>query len=108
MGYSGNGEFGFDSLALGYPGSGAYTVNHQLLAGIAAKDFYVATWGIAPRPTNLTTIDSNHSYQSLLSRLKQSEQVPSLSYGYTAGAYYRRYLNSQSVPPQRIAYTFKG
>ena len=108
LGYSGNGEFGFDSLTLGYPGSGAYTIDRHLLAGIAAKDFYIATWGIAPRPTNLTTIDSNNSYQSLLSSLKQNEQVPSLSYGYTAGAYYRRYLNSITRAPTPYSLHLQG
>ncbi|KAI4211721.1 MAG: hypothetical protein LQ351_005495 [Letrouitia transgressa] len=89
LGYSGNGHFGFDSIALGYPGSGAITIEHQILTTIATKDFYIANWGIAPRPTNLTTINSNNSHQSLLSTLKESSQIPSLSYGYTAGARYR-------------------
>ena len=96
LGYTGNGDFGLDSISLGYPGSGALTVEHQLLATIASKDYYIATWGIAPRPTNLTKSDPKEStfapedsYQSLLSTLKQSQEIPSLSYGYTAGARYR-------------------
>ncbi|KAL8721951.1 MAG: hypothetical protein Q9225_001465 [Loekoesia sp. 1 TL-2023] len=96
LGLTGNGDFGLDSITLGYPGSDAITVEHQLLATIAAKDFYVATWGIAPRPTNLTKLDANEttfspedSHQSLLSTLKERHEIPSLSYGYTAGAKYR-------------------
>ncbi|KAL8784329.1 MAG: hypothetical protein Q9213_004038 [Squamulea squamosa] len=98
LGYTGNGDFGLDSITLGYPGSGssAITVDNQLLATIAAKDFYVATWGIAPRPTNLTKLNPHEtkfapkdSYQSLLSVLKERNEIPSLSYGYTAGARYR-------------------
>lgn len=96
LGYTGNGDFGSDSITLGYPGSGAITVEHQLLATIAAKDFYIATWGIAPRATNLSRSDSDpatllpeNSHQSLLSMLKQQHEIPSLAYGYTAGARYR-------------------
>ncbi|KAL8831509.1 MAG: hypothetical protein Q9170_005266 [Blastenia crenularia] len=96
LGYTGNGNFGLDSIALGYPGSRAITVEQQMLATIAAKDFYIATWGIAPRPTNLsrsgtdeTTFAPGDLYQSLLSTLKEKSGIPSLSYGYTAGARYR-------------------
>ncbi|KAL8720358.1 MAG: hypothetical protein Q9181_007924 [Wetmoreana brouardii] len=96
LGYTGNGDFGLDSITFGYPGSGAASVNRQLLATIAAKDYYLATWGIAPRPTNLTSSDPDEtifdpgdSHQSLLSTLKQLQKIPSLSYGYTAGARYR-------------------
>ncbi|KAL8895669.1 MAG: hypothetical protein Q9207_008072 [Kuettlingeria erythrocarpa] len=96
LGYAGNGDWGRDSIALGYPGSGAISVENQLLATIATKDFYIATWGIAPRPTNLSRSESDlatftpeDSYQSLLSKLKQENKIPSLAYGYTAGARYR-------------------
>ncbi|KAL8752290.1 MAG: hypothetical protein Q9184_005782 [Pyrenodesmia sp. 2 TL-2023] len=96
LGYTGNGDWGLDSITLGYPGSGAISVENQLLATIATKDFYIATWGIAPRPTNLSRSDSDlatfapeGSYQSLLSKLKQEDRIPSLAYGYTAGARYR-------------------
>lgn len=94
LGYTGNGNFGLDNLTLGYPGSGAITLEHQIVATVAAKDFYLATWGIAPRPTNLTsdpnavTFAANESYQSVLSTLRQENNIPSLSYGYTAGAQY--------------------
>ena len=88
----GNGDFGFDSIVLGAPGStsGAYSLENQILASIATKEFYVATWGIAPRPTNLTTIDAQNSHPSLLTTLREQNQIPSLSYAYTAGAPYRK------------------
>lgn len=94
LGYTGNGNFGLDSITLGYPGSpSSITISHQLLATVAAEDFYVATWGIAPRATNLTrpgqnsvTFAADDAYPSLLSTLKQEAKIPSISYGYTAGA----------------------
>ena len=96
LGYSGNGDWGLDFIALGYPGSGAIIIENQLITTIATKDFYIATWGIAPRPTNLSRSDSDLAtfapedlYQSLLSKLKQEDNIPSLAYGYTAGARYR-------------------
>ena len=90
LGYTGNGEFGFDSVVLGTPGSGAYAIEHQVVASIAAKDFYIATWGIAPRATNFTNIDPENSHESLLSTLRRNGQIPSLSFAYTAGARYRK------------------
>ena len=39
LGYNDNGDFGFDTMSLGLLGSGAPTVKHQIIAGIAAKDF---------------------------------------------------------------------
>ena len=91
LGYTGNGEFGFDSVVLGTPGSGAFAVDHQVVASIAAKDFYIATWGIAPRATNFSTIDPENSHESLLSTLRRNNQIPSLSFAYTAGAQYREF-----------------
>ncbi|MCJ1464621.1 hypothetical protein MMC07_003234 [Pseudocyphellaria aurata] len=45
------------------------------------------TWGINPRPANLSNF--KNPMESLLSTLKQKNFIPSLSYGYTAGAHYR-------------------
>ncbi|KAL8946938.1 MAG: hypothetical protein Q9222_006731 [Ikaeria aurantiellina] len=96
LGYTGNGDFGLDSITLGYPGSGAIKVDNQISATIATKDFYIANWGIAPRPTNLTRSSPDpalflpqDSHESLLSTLRNEGKIPSLSYGYTAGARYR-------------------
>ncbi|KAL8892994.1 MAG: hypothetical protein Q9192_005521, partial [Flavoplaca navasiana] len=96
LGYTGNGNFGLDTITLGYPGSGGFTVEDQLLASIATQDFYIAMLGIAPRPTNLTKPDqkpllfaTEDAYPSLLSNLKRESKVPSISYAYTAGAKYR-------------------
>ncbi|KAI4088500.1 MAG: hypothetical protein LQ344_006014 [Seirophora lacunosa] len=96
LGYSGNGNFGLDSITLGYPGSGAVTVHHQLFASIATQDFYLGSLGIAPRATNLTKpgqkpvlFAPEDAYPSVLSVLKQERKIPSISYAYTAGARYR-------------------
>lgn len=82
-----NGDFGLDTITLGIPGSNAPVLESQVVAGIAAKDFYVATWGIRPAPTNLT--DIGNPIPSLMQVLKEQSTIHSLSWGYTAGAYYQ-------------------
>ncbi|SLM40572.1 Aspartic peptidase domain [Lasallia pustulata] len=87
LGYTGSGDFGYDTLSLGLLGTGLPNMSHQVIAGIAAKDFYLGSWGISPYPTNLTTLDDPKP--SLMSDLKEKNLISSLSYGYTAGAQYR-------------------
>ncbi|KAL9617376.1 MAG: hypothetical protein Q9160_007826 [Pyrenula sp. 1 TL-2023] len=88
LGYFDNGIFGFDTVSMGLVGTGAPTLDNQVLAGIASKDFYLGLWGLGPRPTNLTVL--NNPYPSLMTNLKERNQIPSISYGYTAGAQYRK------------------
>ena len=88
LGYTGNGDFGYDTLSLGLLGTGLPNMSHQIIAGIAAKDFYLGSWGISPYPTNLTTLGDPKP--SLMSDLKEKNLISSLSYGYTAGAQYRK------------------
>ncbi|MCJ1445937.1 MAG: hypothetical protein MMC23_006442 [Stictis urceolatum] len=93
LGYTGTGLYGYDSLSLGLPGSGAPVLNHQLIAGIRAEDFWVASWGIRPAPLNFTTISDPD--KSLVSTLKDNDYIPSLTWGYTAGSY-AHYQDSKS------------
>ncbi|KAL8699883.1 MAG: hypothetical protein Q9201_005747 [Fulgogasparrea decipioides] len=116
--YSSNqdyGEYGFDILALGYQGSGSPSVNHSVIAGIETDDFYVGNIGLSPQPINFTTVDNPPP--SLLSQLKSTGQIPSLSYGYSAGAPYRLkkvlgsltlggYDTSRFTPPNTLNFTF--
>ena len=83
--YDGNGIFGFDTIALGLQGTGAPILEHQIIAGIATKDFYIATWGVRPVPTNISNF--NDPIPSWLENLKDRGFVASLSWGYTAGCY---------------------
>ena len=82
-----NGDYGFDTLGLGLVGSGV-TVNHSVIAGIATKDFFLGNLGLTPRPINFTEFD--HPKTSLLTNLRSANQIPSLTYGYSAGAKYRK------------------
>ena len=86
LGYSLNGEFGFDTVSLGLPGTNAPTVSSQLIAGIASTQFYVATLGIHPQATNLT--DFTNPLPSLLTNMKTAGLISSISWAYTAGSFY--------------------
>ena len=87
LGYSGNGEYGYDTVALGWQGSGGPTLNQQLVAGIATKDFYLGTFGLTPRSTNFTNFTD--PVPSYMENLKAQNLIPSLSWSYSAGNQYR-------------------
>ncbi|KAG0649371.1 hypothetical protein D0Z07_4122 [Hyphodiscus hymeniophilus] len=87
LGYTGNGQFGYDSVTLGYPNSGGITLQKQVVAGLAAPDFWLGSFGLDPTPSNFTNL--NDPQPSFLWNLVNESLVPSTSWGYTAGAYYR-------------------
>ncbi|KAJ6439346.1 Acid protease [Purpureocillium lavendulum] len=87
LGYSDNGDFGHDTVGLGYLGSGGPVVNNSVVAGVAGSEFYLAVLGLKPEPTNFTT--QNDPQPSFMQLLKKEAKIPSLSYSYTAGAPYR-------------------
>lgn len=58
-----------------------------MIAGIAGTEFYLGVLGVNPQPTNFT--DFNDPQPSYLNLLKKQNDIPSLSYSYTAGAQYR-------------------
>lgn len=62
-------------------------VDNSVVASVNGTDFYFGVLGLNPRPTNFTT--QNDPQASFLQLLKNQSFIPSLSYGYTAGAPYR-------------------
>lgn len=46
LGYSGNGRYGYDTVALGWDGSGGPSLEHQVVGGIATKEFYLGSFGL--------------------------------------------------------------
>ncbi|KAL8914315.1 MAG: hypothetical protein Q9171_001035 [Xanthocarpia ochracea] len=87
LGYTAKGQFGFDTVALGWQGSGGPVLDHQIVAGIADPDFYLGVFGLNPRPSNFTNF--TNPVPSYLSSLKTQGLIPSLSWAYTAGNQYR-------------------
>lgn len=88
LGYIGNnGQFGYDTVRLGWQGSGGPSLDQQILAGIVTKQFFLGIFGLNPRPTNFSNFsDPSPSY---MSNLKDKSLIPSLSWSYSAGNQYR-------------------
>ena len=87
LGYDSRAEYGFDTVALGWQGSDGPSLQHQIIAGIATKDFYLGLFGVNPRPSNFTNYDD--MVPSFMSNLKNKSIIPSLTYAYTSGNQYR-------------------
>lgn len=81
-----NGTFGYDTLEILGKGANA-PIKHQVIASIETIDFFVGSLGLSAQP--VTYPSGSDSSPSLLSSLKNENLIPSLSYGYTAGASYR-------------------
>lgn len=81
------GTFGFDTIGIGAQGTGGPTLDHQLLGGIATNTFYVGIFGLNPRATNYSGF--NEPVPSYITSLKRNGSIPSISFGYTAGAPYQ-------------------
>jgi len=87
MGVGGNAEYVYDVVGLGGEGEGGPTLANTTIGGFAVEDFYLGIFGINPKPTNFTNF--NEPSPSYMSQLKVQGQIPSVSFGYTAGAHYR-------------------
>lgn len=53
----GNGDDGFDIVGLEIENSGGLTFPHQVVAGIATKDYYLGQFGLGPKSSNFTTFE---------------------------------------------------
>lgn len=84
--FAGNALYGFDTVGLGLSSPNALSLGRQVVGGMATKDFYLGIFGLGPKPANFTE-DPIPSY---MRNLKDRNLIPSLSFGYTAGAFYRK------------------
>lgn len=87
-----NALYGFDTVQIGSPGKSSATVDHQVVAGIAAPDLYVGSLGLHNRDVVFQA--DQLGQRSFISLLNLNKQIPSLSYGFTAGASYRKRTSS--------------
>ena len=89
LNYTGNGLYGFDTVGLG-PTVGTLQITHQVVAGVAtSEEFYLGEFGLGPKPSNFST-NGTDPVPSSLHTLVNKNFIPSLSFGYTAGARYRQ------------------
>lgn len=91
LGLVGNAEYAYETVGLAYPGEGGPTLTGQTVGAIATTSFYFGHFGINPKPTNFTNFTSQSP--SYLTSLKQQGSIPSVSWGYTAGAPYRTWTH---------------
>ncbi|KAL9000651.1 MAG: hypothetical protein Q9169_000687 [Polycauliona sp. 2 TL-2023] len=83
------GVFGTDMVAAGpNPGAALISTTGSTVVGIPAQPYYLGLLGL--RPSNSSRFDD--SSPSFLTILKAQNLIPSLSFGYTAGAAYSEYI----------------
>jgi hypothetical protein len=89
LNYNGSGKYGKDVVGLngGNGSTNGVSLANQLVAGIAAKDYLLGIFGLGIRPTSFSS--SSPAVPSFMQALKTNNLIPSMSYGYTAGAIYR-------------------
>ncbi|KAG8531122.1 uncharacterized protein KY384_004479 [Bacidia gigantensis] len=117
LGYGGNennGTYGFDTVVLKGAAGDNVTMDHQVIAATGTHDFYLGVLGLNPQTVNFTNSDDSSS--SLLSSLKEKDMIPSLSWGYTAGAPYQKEAGKASLTlgghdtsrykPNDVSFTF--
>ena len=84
------GPYGLDTVALAEGNAtGGPSLEGQVVATVATVLYYTGMFGLNNQPNNLSTVDNPHP--SYLTSLKTKNLIPSLSWAYTAGAWYRKY-----------------
>ncbi|CAF9910717.1 MAG: hypothetical protein ALECFALPRED_006806 [Alectoria fallacina] len=82
LGFGGDGIYGFDNISL----SDDISVPSQVVGVINTTDYWLGFFGLGVEPTNFTSDDKPTFLDSMVETMGL---IPSHSYGYTAGAYYR-------------------
>jgi hypothetical protein len=87
-----NGFYGRDAIGLG--GRGGPTLDDQIVGGIATEKHYLGMFGVNSQSTDFNLNGEQPSY---IASLKNQNIIPSLSFGYTAGAQYRESCLARGV-----------
>ncbi|KAJ4335125.1 hypothetical protein N0V95_008992 [Ascochyta clinopodiicola] len=87
LGYDANVSYGHDNVGLMMQNSGGPTLTDQVVGSLKNMPFFVGFFGLSPNPSNFSKF--NDPQRSYLATLKDEQHIPSLSYGYSAGAYYK-------------------
>jgi hypothetical protein len=86
--YSSNGIFGFNTVGLQVENSSGAELADQIVVGIATKDFYLGIFRLGLKPSAFS--DFKNPQPSFIQALRNRSMIPTISYGYTAGAAYRK------------------
>jgi hypothetical protein len=87
LGLSGNGLFGWDSVGLGQAGEEGPRLQSTIIGTMVTTSFWMGHLGLHPKPTNFSAFEDG--VPSYMTDLFVQKRIPSLSFGYTAGARYR-------------------
>ena len=83
--------YGKDDVALGFTNSnGGPKIDSQVVAAIETDYYYMGVFGLGSQGTNFTNFTDPRL--SFLAAMKAKNLIPSLSWAYTAGAPYRKYM----------------
>ena len=85
LGYGGNGQYGFDTVKLGNSTQEGPELEHQAVAGIVDKEFWLGVFGLGDKSANFSNANTPQPQPSFMRTLVDQKVIPSLSYGYTAG-----------------------
>ena len=88
LNYTGQGIYGYDKVALGAAAeSDSLSLDHQVVAGVADLDYYMGYLPLGVPDSSFSSL--SQSIDSFMMQLRNESKIPSLSFGYTAGAKYR-------------------
>lgn len=93
--YYQSGDYGLDTMGVGLPVSNDYDEPGVTVAAIASGDFYLGLLGVNRSPLNFSDFVPHPGY---VPALRDSGKIPSLSFGYTAGAPYREIAQRLLLP----------
>jgi hypothetical protein len=88
LGLVGNGLYGFDSVGLGRAGETGPSVQNTTIGTLVTANFWLGHIGVHSKSTNFSVFEE--SVPSYMTTLFDQKSIPSLSFGYTAGALYRK------------------
>ena len=89
LGDTGYGDYGLDNVDL----SDQVLVNRQIVAIINTTEFWLGSLGLGVHPTRFEGTTNRLTFLSSL--VQNQSEIPSHSYGYTAGAYYRKFTHAR-------------
>lgn len=86
LGFGDDGQYGLDSIAL----NDQISVPSQILGVVNTTDYWLGFFGLGVEPTNFTSTDQKTFLDSMV---ENQSLIPSHSYGFTAGAHYRKFAH---------------
>ncbi|KAL0944334.1 eukaryotic aspartyl protease family protein [Colletotrichum truncatum] len=86
LGYGGNGDYGLDTLTTTTLAGKAITMDNVITASINSTDYYLGFLGLG---ITKGSFGNEIAESPLTQAVKNYGWIPSYSYGYTAGAYYK-------------------